>query len=223
MLSRSVHHDIFCWLLLVASMRIMVLPIIKQYCFRHRISSRWYNSLTFQFSKEPASHLYLPTIATMFLMSQIEPQAVVHSVDCCVCVLLCFHSPSLKHNIFCNLLLFTLSIKNCLSDLFFPVKAATEWFPKKLEESLWANHYELNHSRQQHDIQCTTMLQCHTSPNAIDMAGWLSLYCNFFWVNPLHCIQCITFSTMMLILSCSLKIQPFGQVIFLLLLQYGTR
>ena len=143
---------------------------------------------------------------------------MVHSIDCCVCLLPFIF---LKLKTFCNLLPFTLSNKNRQSDLFFPPanKAATEWFPKQMG-SLWAKSFTPTtwHSMyylvpcfntRPQPTQLTRQVDCHRP------------YFNFFWVNPHHCTQSY-FPPWCLSWSHSLKNQPFGRVIFLLLLQYSN-
>ena len=74
-----------------------------------------------------------------------------------------------------------------------PAKAATQWFPKQY----W-NHYDLHHSRQRHDLQCTQHIQ----------QGWLIVTSIEFilkwailWLLKLTpSLHPITFSTMMMIL-----------------------
>ena len=100
-------------------------------------------------SKEQTSNLYFPTIAAMFLISQIDPKQWESLL---IVVHVCFHSSSsLKLNICCNLF-FLLTLLNKNSPVGFVLSSqSSNWMISKN----W-NHYELNHSCQEHDIKCTT-------------------------------------------------------------------
>ena len=94
-----------------------------------------------------------------------------------------------------------------------PAKAATQWFPKQY----WS-HYDLHHSRQRHDLQCTSHVPAHTTPHQTTphhttphptkLTSQVDCHLNliFFewtllWLFKLTpSLRTITFSTMMMIL-----------------------
>ena len=97
-----------------------------------------YIVLTIQISKEPASHLFLaPYSCNVPNVSKRFPSFVVHSFDCCICLLPFIFSET---QYFSNLLPFTLSNKNHQSE--HSTSQSSNWMiSKTMSESLWSTSF----------------------------------------------------------------------------------
>ena len=87
MFSRLVYHDMFCWLLFVASMQIMAISIIKP--FLHTVLEQLNDGIFYSHSNFQGANIkfVLSNYSCNVPNISNRPQAVGKSVDCCTCVL----------------------------------------------------------------------------------------------------------------------------------------